>query len=353
MINDKQPLINSLDKNCSAVILSKSVHLESFFPRGIGFVNLRVLTVMIHVQNVSKHYGDLVAVDNISFQLEKGDVLGFLGPNGAGKTTTMRIITGYMPPTKGKVHVADVDIFEDPLTAKSHIGYLPENPPLYEEMIVTDYLDFVADIKKVPINEKKGRIHYVMEKCGIFDVGKRIIGHLSKGYRQRIGIAQALINDPSVLVLDEPTNGLDPRQIIEIRKLIKGLSGDRTIILSTHILPEVTMICSKVVIINEGKIVLEESLERLSQKASDVENILLKTKYQGDEVREKILSIPNVSDIRSGLTNELIIQPKKGVDIREEVSKLVVQNKWGLLELRPVAHNLEEVFLKVISSAGN
>jgi len=353
MTNVKQLSINSLDKNCSAVILFKSIHLDSFFHQSIGYVNLRTFTAMIHVQNVSKQYGDLLAVDNISFQLNKGDVLGFLGPNGAGKTTTMRIITGYMPATKGKVYIADVDIFEDPLLAKSHIGYLPENPPLYEDMIVRDYLDFVAEIKQVPAREKNGRIHYIMDKCGILDVGKRIIGHLSKGYRQRIGIAQALVNDPAVLVLDEPTNGLDPKQIIEIRELIKGLSGDRTVILSTHILPEVTMICSKVVIINKGKIVLEESLERLTSKMDGVENILLKTRYWGEEIQQKIISLPNVSDIRLGVSNELIIQPKKGADIREELSELIMRNGWGLLEMRPVAHNLEEVFLRVISSEGD
>ncbi len=342
-----------MDKNCSAVILLKSIHLDSFFHQSIGYVNLRTFVAMIHVQNVSKQYGDLLAVDNISFQLNKGDVLGFLGPNGAGKTTTMRIITGYMPATKGKVYIADVDIFEDPLIAKSHIGYLPENPPLYEDMIVRDYLDFVAEIKQVPDREKNGRINYIMDKCGILDVGKRIIGHLSKGYRQRIGIAQALINDPAVLVLDEPTNGLDPKQIIEIRELIKGLSGDRTVILSTHILPEVTMICSKVVIINKGKIALEESLERLTSKMDGVENILLKTRYWGEEIQQKIISLPNVSDIRLGISNELIIQPKKGTDIREELSDLIMRNGWGLLEMRPVAHNLEEVFLRVISSEGD
>ena len=308
---------------------------------------------MIQVQSVSKHYGDLVAVDNISFQLHKGDVLGFLGPNGAGKTTTMRILTGYMPPTKGRVYIADTDVFEDPEIAKSHIGYLPENPPLYEDMVVSEYLDFVAQIKHIPKERKNSRIHYVMERCGIVDVGKRIIGHLSKGYRQRIGIAQALINDPDVLVLDEPTSGLDPRQIIEIRELILGLSGERSVILSTHILSEVTMICSKVIIINKGKVALEESLDRLTSKIDGIENILLKTRYWGDEIQEKIIALPDVSDIRLGLTNEYIIEPKRGVDIREQLSELVMQNGWGLLEMRPVVHDLEEVFLRVISSEGN
>ena len=308
---------------------------------------------MIHVQNVSKQYGELVAVDNISFQLEKGDVLGFLGPNGAGKTTTMRIITGYMPPTNGSVYIADIDVFEDPQAAKSHIGYLPENPPLYEDMVVKDYLDFVADIKQVSTDKKASRINYVMEKCGITDVGGRIIGHLSKGYRQRIGIAQALINDPSVLVLDEPTNGLDPMQIIEIRDLIHGLSNERTVILSTHILPEVTMICSKVIIINKGKIALEESLDRLSKKADGANSILLKTKHQALGVREKISSLVNVENVSAATYNEFIVKPKNGTDIREELSNLVIQNKWGLLEMRPVTNNLEEVFLRVISSEGN
>jgi len=308
---------------------------------------------MIQVQNVSKRYGDIVAVDNISFQLDKGDVLGFLGPNGAGKTTTMRIITGYMPPTKGNVYISDIDVFEDPQAAKSHIGYLPENPPLYEDMVVKEYLDFVAEIKQVPNGEKNRRINYVMEKCGITDVSKRVIAHLSKGYRQRIGIAQALINDPDVLVLDEPTSGLDPRQIIEIRELVQGLSGERTVILSTHILPEVTMICSKVVIINKGRIALEESLDRLTRKMDGNENILVKTRYWGEEIQDKIIALPDVHDIRLGLSNEMIVQPKKGADIREELSDLIMQNGWGLLELRPVVHDLEEVFLRVISSEGN
>ncbi len=307
---------------------------------------------MIRVQNVSKHYGELVAVDNISFQLDRGDVLGFLGPNGAGKTTTMRILTGYMPPTGGKVYISDIDLFEHPGKAKSQIGYLPENPPLYEDMVVKDYLDFVADIKQIDHHEKSSKIHYIMEKCGITDVSKRIIGHLSKGYRQRIGIAQALINDPAVLVLDEPTNGLDPIQIIEIRELIKGLSHDRTVILSTHILPEVTMICSKVIIINKGKLALEESLEKLSEKANGAESILLKTKYQGHDVKEKILSLDNVDNIAQGPNNEMIVQPSNGADIREQLSDIVSQNKWGLLEMRPVTHNLEEVFLRVIASEG-
>lgn len=308
---------------------------------------------MVNVQNLTKRYGNLVAIESLSFRLERGDVLGFLGPNGAGKTTTMRIITGYMPPTKGSVHIEGVDIFDDPMQAKKLIGYLPENPPLYNDMTVAEYLDFVADIKQVKKKDKKSKIFYVLEKCGLSEVRKRLIGHLSKGYRQRVGIAQALVNNPPVLVLDEPTIGLDPVQIIEIRDLIKSLSGDRTVILSTHILPEVTMICSRVVIINEGKIVLEESLENLTASMRNAQNILLRVRRNGDKVREKILSVKGVAAVKSGPSGEYFITPSDGMEIGEEIARLVVENDLGLLELRPFANTLEEIFLKVISSEGN
>lgn len=308
---------------------------------------------MVHVHNLTKRYGNLVAVENLSFRLDRGDVLGFLGPNGAGKTTTMRIITGYMPPTRGTVHIEGVDIFDNPLHAKKLIGYLPENPPLYNDMTVAEYLDFVADIKQVKKKEKKSKIFYVLEKCGLTEVRRRIIGHLSKGYRQRVGIAQALVNNPPVLILDEPTIGLDPVQIIEIRDLIKSLSGERTVILSTHILPEVTMICSKVVIINEGKIVLEESLQYLSESLRNSQSLLLRVRQNGDGVKEKILSVKGVAGVKSGSTGEFIITPSDGMEIREELVRLVVENDLGLLELRPLVNTLEEIFLKVISSEGN
>lgn len=308
---------------------------------------------MVHVHNLTKRYGSLVAVENLSFRLDRGDVLGFLGPNGAGKTTTMRIITGYMPPTKGTVHIEGVDIFDNPLQAKKMIGYLPETPPLYLDMTVAEYLDFVADIKQVKRKEKKSRIFYVLEKCGLSDVRKRIIGHLSKGYRQRVGIAQALVNNPSVLILDEPTIGLDPLQIIEIRDLIKSLAGERTVILSTHILPEVTMICSKVVIINEGKMVLEESLDYLSEGLRNSGSLLLRVKQNGEGVKEKIMSVKGVSGVKPGSSGEFVITPSEGVEIREELVRLVVENDLGLLELRPLVSTLEEVFMKAISSEGN
>lgn len=308
---------------------------------------------MVYVHNLTKRYGSLVAVENLSFRLDRGDVLGFLGPNGAGKTTTMRIITGYMPPTKGTVHIEGVDIFDNPLQAKKMIGYLPENPPLYTDMTVSEYLDFVADIKQVTRKEKKSRIFYVIEKCGLSDVRKRIIGHLSKGYRQRVGIAQALVNNPSVLILDEPTIGLDPLQIIEIRDLIKSLSGERTVILSTHILPEVTMICSKVVIINEGKMVLEEALDNLSLSLTNSRDLLLRVRAQGDGIKEKIMSVKGVSAVRAGSPGEFVITQSEGMEIGDDLVRLVVENDLGLLELRPLVNTLEEIFMKAISSEGN
>jgi ABC-2 type transport system ATP-binding protein len=307
---------------------------------------------MIEVQNLTKRYGDLVAIDNVSFCVAQGEILGFLGPNGAGKTTTMRIISGYMPPTDGTVRIGHYDVIEDSLKAKRRIGYLPENPPLYNDMTVEGYLDFVADIKHVSGKNKKNKINLAMERCGITDVKKRLIGNLSKGYRQRIGIAQAIVHDPDVLILDEPTIGLDPKQIIEIRYLIKSLAGDRTVILSTHLLPEVTMTCTRVVIINEGKIVLEESLERLSQRINGAQILFLKISYndRGNVVNEKIKSLPQVSDLKESSLGEFIIQTKGEGDIREDLVKMIIQNGWRLLELRPLTHALEEVFLRVIST---
>lgn len=308
---------------------------------------------MVYVHNLTKRYGSLVAVENLSFRLDRGDVLGFLGPNGAGKTTTMRIITGYMPPTRGTVHIEGVDIFDNPLRAKKLIGYLPENPPLYTDMTVSEYLNFVADIKQVTRKEKKSRIFYVIEKCGLSDVRKRIISHLSKGYRQRVGIAQALVNNPSVLILDEPTIGLDPLQIIEIRDLIKSLSGERTVILSTHILPEVTMICSKVIIINEGKMVLEESLDNMALSLKNSKDLLLRVRGEGDGIKDKIMTVKGVSSVRSGPPGEFVVTHAEGMEIRDELVKLVVENDLGLLELRPLVNTLEEIFMKAISSEGN
>jgi len=307
---------------------------------------------MIRVKNVTKRYGNIVAIDDISFQVDKGDILGFLGPNGAGKTTTMRIITGYMPPTDGEVYLDDCDLMENPLEAKKQIGYLPENLPLYTDLTVESYLDFVADIKNVSGRDKKNRKESVMERCGILDVRNRIIGHLSKGYRQRVGIAQALINDPTILVLDEPTIGLDPKQITEIRELIKSLAGDRTVILSTHMLQEVNMICTRVVIINKGRIVLEESLDNLTRGFQGSNNLILKIRYKDGQVKEALMSLPYVSEASEQTLGEFVIRSQENRDIREELSRFVIENGWGLLEIRPLTQNLEDIFLRVITKEG-
>jgi gliding motility-associated transport system ATP-binding protein len=223
---------------------------------------------MIEVRNLTKRYGDLVAVDRVSFTAKKGEIVGFLGPNGAGKTTTMRIITGFQPATSGTVTVEDFDIFEDAHEVRKRIGYLPENPPLYADMTVTSYLEFVGRIKDVPRAALPDAVDRAVQRCGLTEVRRRVLGHLSKGFRQRVGLAQALIHEPDVLILDEPTIGLDPRQIREIRSLIKALAGRRTVILSTHILQEVVQICQKVVIINEGRVVVEDTIENLTREMS-------------------------------------------------------------------------------------
>ena len=230
---------------------------------------------MIKVEGLTKRYGDVTAIEDLSFQVEKGEIVGFLGPNGAGKTTTMRIITGFLPSTDGTVSVAGHDIFEKPMEVKKKIGYLPEHPPLYADMTVAGYLKFVSKIKGVPRSARADAIDRMVERCGLKDVRKKIIGKLSKGYRQRVGLAQAMIHDPEVLILDEPTIGLDPKQIIEIRELVKSLAGDQTIILSTHILPEVTMICQRCLVINQGRIVADDSLEALTAQGS-LESVFLK-----------------------------------------------------------------------------
>jgi ABC-2 type transport system ATP-binding protein len=223
---------------------------------------------MIEVRELTKRYGDLVAVDRVSFTARKGEVVGFLGPNGAGKTTTMRIITGFLPATQGTVKVEDFDIFDDSHEVRKRIGYLPENPPLYGDMTVTSYLQFVGRIKGIPRAALDGAVDRALQRCGLTDVTRRVLGHLSKGYRQRVGLAQAIIHEPSVLVLDEPTIGLDPRQIVDIRALVRELAGERTVILSTHILQEVVQICQKVVIINEGRVVVEDQIGNLTQGAT-------------------------------------------------------------------------------------
>lgn len=306
---------------------------------------------MIEVSHLSKHFGKIKAVDDISFKVERGEILGFLGPNGAGKTTTMRILTGYFPQTEGIVKVAGFDVFEQPLEVKRRIGYLPEVPLLYGEMPVCSYLNFVAEIKGVPRKERKKRIEDTMEKTGITEVQHRLTAHLSRGYKQRVALAASLVNDPQVLILDEPTIGLDPKQIAEIRSLIKSLSGERTIILSSHILPEVEQICQRVVIINEGKIVAEDKPTNLSRHLQKAGVLFLKLK---GPVRKLIDVLGNIEGVRkievktrgreeAGMEVEYEIKK----DIREDLFHKVVENKGVILELRPIEMTLEDIFLQL------
>jgi ABC-2 type transport system ATP-binding protein len=304
---------------------------------------------VIEVQHLTKRYGPVTAVDDVSFRVEKGEILGFLGPNGAGKTTTMRILTGYMPPTDGKAVVAGYDVQETPIEAKRLTGYLPETPPLYPDMTVADYLDFCARIKGVPRGERGARVKNSMERTRIADVARRHCGKLSKGYRQRVGLAQALLHNPQVLILDEPTAGLDPKQIIETRQLIKDLGGDHTVILSTHILPEVSQTCHRVVIINRGRVVAVDSPDNLTARLRGTETMFLQVDAAGADAREVLKMVPGVTQVRvadtRGPVTALEVESESGRDVRRELAAAIVNRGWGLLELRPMRMSLEEIFL--------
>ena len=306
---------------------------------------------MIEVQHLTKRYGRVTAVDDVTFQVERGEILGFLGPNGAGKTTTMRILTGYMPATDGKAIVAGFDVFDQPIDAKRRTGYLPETPPLYPDMSVVEYLQFVAKIKGVPSGERRQRLQQIMERTRIDDVGHRLCGKLSKGYKQRVGLAQALIHNPDVLILDEPTAGLDPKQIIETRELIKKLAGDHTVILSTHILPEVSQTCQRVVIINKGRVVAIDTPDNLTARLRGSETMYLQVDASGADAGASLGRVPGVtrvveSDRRDGMTG-YEIDSERGRDVRRDLARLVVTSGWGLLELRPMRMSLEDVFLSL------
>ncbi len=308
---------------------------------------------MIEVQNLTKRYGSITAVNNISFRVERGEILGFLGPNGAGKTTTMRVITGYMPPTEGRVIIAGFDALDQPIDAKKRTGYLPEIPPLYPDMTVRDYLLFVAAIKNIPRVNRKAKVDQTLERVRITDMADRYCWKLSKGYRQRVGIAQALIHDPDVLILDEPTAGLDPKQIIETRQLIKDLAGDHTIVLSTHILPEVSQTCQRVVIINQGQVVAIDTPDNLTAQAGDSEIVYLKIDTLGTNVTPTLTAVPGVTNISTTETNGTIVslqvKTQQGENIRQQLAAAVVNQGAGLLELRPMKMSLEEVFLSLIT----
>jgi ABC-2 type transport system ATP-binding protein len=307
---------------------------------------------VIEVQHLTKQYGRVTAVNDISFRVERGEILGFLGPNGAGKTTTMRILTGYMPATEGKAIVAGFDVFTQPIEAKRRTGYLPETPPLYPDMTVAEYLDFVSKIKGVPSAGRAQRIRQVMERTRIADMANRACSKLSKGYRQRVGLAQAIIHNPDVLILDEPTAGLDPKQIIETRELIKELAGSHTIILSTHILPEVSQTCERVVIINKGRVVAEDTPQNLTARLQGSETMYVQVDASGGgDAASALHQVPGVKAVaeadRLGTVVGYEVASESGRDIRRDLARTVVNGGWGLLELRPTRISLEEVFLSL------
>jgi ABC-2 type transport system ATP-binding protein len=309
---------------------------------------------MIEVESLTKRYGRATAVDGISFHVEKGEILGFLGPNGAGKTTTMRILTCYLPPTGGTARVAGYDVFAQPMEVKRRVGYLPESPPLYPDMTVEDYLLFCAKIKGVPPKERKARVERAIEKCWAGDVRSKLIAKLSKGYRQRVGLAQAILHDPEVLILDEPTAGLDPKQIIETRELIRGLAGEHTVVLSTHILPEVSMTCGRVLIINKGRVVAEDTPENLTRRLTGAGTLRVEALGEEAAVLETVRGVPGVlaAHVRGGHDGALVVdvEAEAGNDVRSEVARAVVGAGHGLLGLQQMGMSLEEIFLHLTTT---
>ncbi len=309
---------------------------------------------MISVEKLTKRYPAKTAIEGMSFQVERGEILGFLGPNGAGKTTTMRIITGFMPATDGKVSVDGFDVFENPLDVRRRIGYLPESPPLYLEMTVSSYLRFVAKIKGVLKQKLDIEVKRVMERVNIIDVRDRIIAKLSKGYKQRVGLAQALLNDPPVLILDEPTIGLDPKQIHEVRELIKDLAGNHTVVLSTHILPEVEQTCHRVIIIDHGKIVAVDTPKNLRSQLQGAERISIEVQGPFSEVVSKLKAMPGVVDVQKvgdlDGRHKLQIESELQKDVRSDLARTIVQNGWGLFELQSATMSLEDIFLKLTTA---
>lgn len=306
---------------------------------------------MIEVENLTKRYPGVTAVDKLSFSVKKGEICGFLGANGAGKSTTMRVLAGYIPASEGRVSVAGYDVFKDSLEVRKRIGYMPENVPLYTDMRINEYLEFRAALKGVPRKERKERIEWVKQQCGLGEVGKKIIGHLSKGYRQRVGLADTLVHDPELIILDEPTIGLDPNQIRQVRDLIRELGKHRTVLLSTHILPEVEMTCSRVIIINRGRIVASDSVDRLKQLRRGGGETLLEVKAEPAAIRAELGSIADVDHIETSPSSDgyvrAVIHPKANQDLREPVSEKVRRLNWNLRELTRHAQTLEDIFVQL------
>jgi len=307
---------------------------------------------MIEVENLSKTYAGFQAVRGISFHVNKGEIVGFLGPNGAGKSTTMKVLAGYLPPTDGRIRIAGYDVVTDSIEVRKRIGYMPENVPLYADMRVTEFLRFRAELKKVARRKIKERVDLVEQRCSLKDVQNKIIGTLSKGYRQRVGLADAMVHDPDLLILDEPTIGLDPNQIRAVRDLIKELGQHHTILLSTHILSEVELTCNRVLVINHGKIEASDTPANLTKLVRGGGSILLEVKAPAPEVIAKIEALPSVEDCEVNLPGEgdwttARVFGKPGVDIREDIFSVVRQNNWSLRELSRVKATLEEAFVEL------
>ena len=310
---------------------------------------------MITITNLTKNYGTLNAVDDITFEVEAGEILGFLGPNAAGKTTTMKIITCYMPPTSGTVEVGDLNVFDHSLEIRRMIGYMPEDNPLYPDMNTLDYLQFVSELRGIPTSDRSKRLKHIIEICGVGDVLHQDIGELSKGFRQRVGLARAMVHDPEILVLDEPTVGLDPNQIVEIRNLIKELGKEKTVILSTHILPEVQATCDRVIIIHEGKLVADGTPEELQSSFQGQEIVHILLKAPEDDAAATMNSLENVSkveekEVEAGGLRRFAVESQSGVDVRESLFHLAVEKKWTILEMHREQASLENIFRELTKS---
>ena len=302
---------------------------------------------MIEVENLTKFYGPRRAINNLTFQIAQGEVVGFLGPNGAGKSTTMNILSCILPASSGTARIQGYDTFEHSIELRKIIGYLPETPPLYPDMSVRDYLMFAAQVRGLTGKNIGSSVETVIEKCSLKDVSHRIIGRLSKGYQQRVGLAQAMVHDPDILILDEPTIGLDPIQIIEIRKLIQELASSHTIILSSHILPEITQICQRVIIINEGEIAAVDSLEGLTASLRKSERLSLTVRNNNNEIEAKINSLEQVISVLPREKNQFLIECKLNSNLQDEFARMALENQWGLVEIKPLTMTLEDVFLKL------
>jgi gliding motility-associated transport system ATP-binding protein len=302
---------------------------------------------MIEVENLTKFYGPRPAIKGITFNVNQGEVVGFLGPNGAGKSTTMNILCCIMPASSGSAKICGHDVFEESMEIRKKIGYLPETPPLYPDMTVTGYLQFAARLRRVPTGKVKAAVDRVLEKCVLKEVRERIIKRLSKGFQQRVGLAQAMIHDPEILILDEPTIGLDPIQIIEIRKLIQELADSHTIILSSHILPEITQICKRVIILNEGEIAAVDTLEGLTSSLNKSERFILKVRNNQNGISETLGALENVLSVKTEKEGQFLIECAMNSHMQDRVARLALENSWGIEELKLVSMTLEDIFLRL------